>query len=232
MNTAVFKQLSRSVIALAAVTVVAGGAMAATQPFNAINATVSIDTSMLTANNISISKIGNAVLSGNTLTLAVSSVTNATNGGAATINFGDNDGFMLTTQFGTLTFKDFSFDAASKTLIGDLQGGGFLLSGISFQDGGLLSAGAAEGNLGFDPLTAVTNSSSARPLYLSASQFTMAAGLAAYLTEKGLTPSTVPVGQIVQNVKIGVSPVPEPSTYALMGLGLVGMALVSRKRRA
>lgn len=29
-----------------------------------------------------------------------------------------------------------------------------------------------------------------------------------------------------------VAPIPEPSTYALMGLGLVGVALVARKRRA
>ena len=39
---------------------------------------------------------------------------------------------------------------------------------------------------------------------------------------------------IVKSVNIGTvatTNVPEPSTYALMGLGLVGMALVSRRKQ-
>jgi hypothetical protein len=36
---------------------------------------------------------------------------------------------------------------------------------------------------------------------------------------------------VVQSVTLPTA-VPEPTTYALMGLGLVGIALVARKRQA
>ena len=231
MSFASLASLSRSVIAATALTVIAGGAMAATQPFNPINASVSIDTTLLVANNITIGGAGNATFSAGTLTLPVSSVEVGTSGGPATINFGDADGFVLTTQFGTLTFKDFSFDAATNTLQGDLKGGGFLLGGIDFQDGGLLVATSAAGNLGTDPLTAVTSSAQARDVFLAASQFTLAPALSAYLSGVGLTPSLVPVGQIVLSVNVGTPPVPEPATYALAVAGLISVGVFARRKK-
>ncbi|HIV71961.1 MAG TPA: PEP-CTERM sorting domain-containing protein [Candidatus Aquabacterium excrementipullorum] len=38
-------------------------------------------------------------------------------------------------------------------------------------------------------------------------------------------------GRLKVSLSYEVAPVPEPNTYALMGLGLVGMGLVSRRRR-
>ena len=83
------------------------------------------------------------------------------------------------------------------------------------------------------------SSGTARTLGLQASGFDLSQGFRDYLLGTGQNPDDFGyIADLITNVKIGtvsvtptVPAIPEPSTYALMGLGLVGMALVSRRRR-
>jgi uncharacterized membrane protein YphA (DoxX/SURF4 family) len=116
----------------------------------------------------------------------------------------------------TLSFSNFSFDSATKALSGNLVGTGVVVAKLNYLSGELLTATSL--------VTSGTNQ--------IASGFTLSAGLTAYLTAQGIAPSQVSaVAGVVKSVTVPAA-VPEPTTYALMGLGLVGIALVARKRQA
>jgi hypothetical protein len=202
-------QISRLALAAAALAA-ASGAMAA-------NGTVSLDAATITANGISVATIG--ADSYNATTGTLTAPIDAANTKGTVTDFGNADGFNLGfSVFGlpqTLAFSNFSFDSATKALSGNLVGTGALVAKLNFLNGEMLTA------------TSVVTTGATQV----ASGFVLSAALTNYLTAQGITPSQVSaVAGVVKSVTVPA--VPEPSTYALMGLGLVGIALAARKRAA
>jgi PEP-CTERM motif len=205
------KQIARAVVAAAALAS-AGSAFAA-------NATVSLDAPTMAANGVTAVAIGNDTY--NSASGILTAPIDATKTTASFVDFGNADGFTLSFDvFGlpqTATFSNFSFDIASKTLFGNLTGTGVLASKLAYNTGGaLLSAGSV--------ITAngVT----------TASNFSLAPALSAYLTSKNIQPSQVAAATGVVKSIAMPSAVPEPSTYAMVLLGLGGIALAARRKKA
>jgi hypothetical protein len=227
------KQFSVSLLAIAAST----AALADTsQPFVADSAIVSLDTTYLTANGYTAKALGSSVYTAATGTvtdpLATVNIVGSGTSGPLDVLFSSTSGMSLskTTNGLTTTAKltNFSYDAATQTLFGNISVG--LLLNLTNQS--LLTANTVYGGtFGSDLITNATTSTSARKLNMYATDFVLSEDLKSLLTSNGVDPNSVSfVASMVKSVAVGT--VPEPTTYALMGLGLVGIAFARRKQQA
>jgi len=224
-----FKQFSMAFLAVAAT----AASAATNQPFTATSASVTLDTSYLTTNGYTVSNVGSATYNSSTgvLTDPVSAVSLATSPGPIDITFASGAGLSLKKGLSTVKLLNFSYDASTNSLFGDISAG--LLLNLTNQS--LLTATTVAGDFGGSALGNVSTSASTRTLNLSASNFVLSDAFQTFLTNNGVDPTSMAfVASIVKSVNIGtVTPaVPEPGTYALMGLGLVGIALTARRKMA
>lgn len=228
-------------VAVWALAAVAGAASAATsQPFTPTSATVIIDSATVanSLNGYTLAGTGGATLSGSNIAIGVQGVSLNTSPGPLVIDFTDAAGLRLTKAFNpTITLTNFSFDLANNTLSGDLLVGSALLPLLKLTNQSLLTSTNTLSSFGSVAGTNVASSTTARALGLSASNFELSSGFQSYLTAAELNPADYGyLASLIKEIKVGTvvatPAIPEPSTYALMGLGLVGIAAVSRRRQA
>lgn len=218
------------VLALAFAAAGAASAATITQPFTAVSAKVTLDTSVLSSNKLTAGSAGDATYNATTgvVTDPLVTVSLSTDPGALNLAFSSTGGisFYSAGLFGlpinVATIKNFSFDLATNTLTGDL-----ITPAGNAANQALLVAGNVQSNFGGVDGRNVSSSTSVRSIGLIASSFTLAPS---FRTLLGSNASSFEfVGSAIKSFTVGT--VPEPSTYAMLGLGLVGIAAVARRKQ-
>jgi len=210
----------------------AGTALAAAQPFVPTTAAVYLDMATIeaNANGYTVAGSAGAALSAGVLTLNVQGVSNTGNPGPLKIDFIDGQGLQFTKLLNpTISLNNLTFDLATNSLIGDLKIGSGLF-GINILNQSLLTATQVYSYFGNEDGAQVSNSSTARELGLEASGFVLSNSFKQFLLENDQDPASYGlVAGLITNVVIGQ--VPEPSTYALLAVGMVAVGAVARRRR-
>lgn len=210
--------------AIMAIALAASAASAESLTIVSSSDSVTLDTKVLTDKKITVKSVGSATWNATTgiFTDPISSAASTADGDVV-VQFNAASGFALYTQglFGltkVATLQNFSYSVKTGTLHGDL----YTLAG-DMLDTDLLTAKTLTGDIEFG----------STQLNVTASNFALATELSTALGSNAASFQFVADAVKTLSINMKVSQplaVPEPSAFAMLGIGLVGISVVARRR--